>query len=145
MNETQIMIRARDLLDDHGFKHWRIEFSETKEMVAYCDYKNQRLVFSRCYVGNPTTRWENVITHEVAHAIVGPGYGHGITWQRTHRFLGGDGERCQKGTTLAPEHFKWRVECSVDGSLLGRVHRRGKALARGVCRCHGKPPVWIEQ
>jgi predicted SprT family Zn-dependent metalloprotease len=43
---------------------------------------------------NTEARIENTILHEIAHALVGCGHGHDLTWKRMALAIGCDGNRC---------------------------------------------------
>lgn len=85
----------------------------------------------------------NTLTHEVAHALMGPGYGHSASWQARHRMLGGNGKPCS-GIPQPVDTYKWSIQCGVDGHEIGRVNRRGKRLNRSLCRCHNAALSWVE-
>src|SRR5215471_13596338 len=38
--------------------------------------------------------YNNTMTHEIAHAIVGPNHGHDQVWTEKHLEMGGDGQPC---------------------------------------------------
>jgi len=142
MNETQIKRIALDMLRDNFLYGWTVKFGNNSRTIGYCHYPTQSLTFSRRYIGNETVDWQNVISHEVAHALVGHGHGHDAVWARQHRALGGDGKRCQEGARLAPDQYKWIIKCSQDRREIGRVNRKGKRLQRSGCKCHAAALLW---
>ena len=80
---------------------------------------------------------ENVILHELAHAIAGESHGHDAFWQGVHRKLGGDGSQfCHDFRER--HHFRYSIEC---GS--GCVHHRHRLKTQfwnnRVCNKHNMP------
>ena len=73
---------ARSALDEHGKKDWSIGFHATKKNIGLCQYDKKRIMFSSYWLPLLNTQdWHNIIKHEVAHALMGPGYGHGKAWR----------------------------------------------------------------
>lgn len=88
MKQTEI------LLDKFWLFDWSIELQEFEyEIYGVCDYVNKAIIlsmnaFALLDYGNI---W-NVIHHEVAHAIAGPGHAHDEVWEQIAKMIGCDGE-----------------------------------------------------
>ena len=137
---------AREVMRENGLTDWSFSLNNNTNRVGVCKYGPRRIEISARFAGQMTeAQVMNVITHEVAHALVGPGVGHGVLWQRMHRSLGGDGKRCQSIANLPKDQHKWRIEDGVDGRVLGYANRKGHVLASSVCTCHRVAPKWIAQ
>lgn len=145
MNTYELRTLARNIMDENGLTDWSFRVNNNTNRVGVCKYSTRTIEVSQMFLPNMSDEVVlNVLTHEVAHALVGQGYGHGPVWRRTHRSLGGDGERCQS-VGLPKENYKYVILCSVTRDVLGRANRKGKVLARSVCTCHKQPPIWKEQ
>ena len=73
------------------------------------------------------------VKHEMAHALVGPGQGHGPTWRRMARTVGCQPRPCAMYVLMPPAH--WVAVCPKC-SLIYPMFRQPKAgLARWCKRC----------
>lgn len=119
---ASIRTRADALLSAHLDPGWTFDFDNAKKRAGLCNYTERRITVSR-YL---SARWdldevEQVLLHEVAHALAGHRAGHGARWLSVARGLGYTGARLHDGATaseLAPwigtcsrghEHFRYRA------------------------------------
>jgi hypothetical protein len=74
------------LMDVHGlFKDdWRWELSTRAHYTfGLCKYKRKLVRFSKSYIElNIYEEVVDTILHEIAHALAGPGKGHGYFWKK---------------------------------------------------------------
>ena len=119
---------ARQLMDDHGLKLWRLGFDRAKRAAGGCSYRRRRIVLSRFYVRlNSEDDVRNTILHEIAHALAGPGVGHGPKWKEVCRQIGARPERCYGSHIKMP---KGRVEVTCPFCEESHYrHRRPRAGA----------------
>lgn len=85
----KILETAYGLLREHGLYDWKVEFNTNESRFGVCNYRKKKIFISSFFASQLT--WQethDTILHEVAHAIVGPGYGHGIVWKRAAARLG---------------------------------------------------------
>lgn len=85
---------TRKLMDDNNLKNWRIVVDDAKRRIGVCKHTYKIIGLSRNLI--PISKDEsvlNTITHEIAHAVVGPRNGHNYIWKSKHIELGGNGER----------------------------------------------------
>lgn len=69
------------LLRKHGLISWRFEYSFTKKRFGQCDYARKTITLSNLLVAiNDWKVVEDVILHEIAHALVGSIHGHNRVW-----------------------------------------------------------------
>lgn len=102
----QVRDLATSLIATHLGPDWTFAFDHAKRRAGLCNYAARRISLSR-YL---TVRYdddtnEQTLLHEIAHAVCGPGAGHGPQWKRTARALGYRGERTLADdgmTALAP-------------------------------------------
>ena len=67
----------------------------------------------------------------MAHALAGPGVGHGAAWRRIARDLGYVGGRTHDGP-IADERARWRGSCPA-GHEFVRFRRPTRDLSCGRC------------
>lgn len=113
---------ARQCLDANGLTQWGVRLDRAKRRAGCCHYRAKELSFSAA-LGQLYTRqqMQEVVWHEVAHALAGPRAGHGPKWKRTVVSLGGTPRR-----TLDPQAAqvppKWVGVCP-NGHTVGRLRR----------------------
>jgi len=84
---------CRAELDKHGLKDWHIRLTMDFNVpfLGLCVYKDKTIILNAAHIDiHPYHEVENTIRHEVAHAIVGPGFGHGSVWEEKAREIGCD-------------------------------------------------------
>src|SRR4051812_12271673 len=75
----------------------------------------------------------DTLLHEIAHALVGPGHGHGPAWRRKCREVGARPVRCGPADMPAG---RWRARCGGCGRAFDR-HRRPKCVRGWFCKACG--------
>jgi len=79
-------------LPDRG---WKVEWFNRITLLGQCVYTTQKVNVSRGLTAlNSEESFLDTLRHEIAHALVGPGYGHGDVWK----------EKCLK-VGCKPEQF----------------------------------------
>jgi predicted SprT family Zn-dependent metalloprotease len=126
---------ARQLLDEHGLPHWTFAFNRRKRSLGYCWYDIRTIELSIYLVErNGDEAIRETLLHEIAHALVGSGHGHGPVWQAKARDIGARPERC--GHASMPQG-RWRALCGSCGALHHR-HRKPKWMSGWYCRRCGE-------
>lgn len=97
---------ADALIAHHLDPSWTFGFDNAKRRAGLCDYTHRRISVSRYLAAryDDDTNHQTLL-HEVAHAIAGPGAGHGPAWKRVARelgYVGGTTHRGETATELAP-------------------------------------------
>lgn len=137
---------ARRTMNDHGLYDWTFKFDGAKRRAGMCDHSERIIFMSRYFVGiHDEAEISNTILHEIAHALVGPGHGHGMAWKKKAAEIGCDGERCVTVADRAPFNFIPHCAGGHDLSALG-AYRVGKRMKRWACkRCgDGQPLTWVD-
>ncbi len=123
---------AVSLIDQHGLTGWRVDFDTAKRRAGVCRYEKRVIGLSA-----PLTRLHDemevrdTVLHEIAHALVGPGAGHGPAWVARARAIGCSGERCVPAD--APKvSGAWVGVCS-GGHTLERHKRPERVIGCGRC------------
>jgi hypothetical protein len=119
----RVRARAEHLLAVHlGPGGWTFAFDHARTRAGQCDFGRRRITVSRHIVTRVSDDdVDQVLLHEVAHALAGPRAGHGPVWRRTAADIGYTGSRLYDGpvaSELAPwvgtcpaghEHFRYRT------------------------------------
>lgn len=88
VDEHRIAELVSSKLSEYGLVGWNVIFSRERNRLGYCNYNTKEICISRRVI---LTSWDEAVDtalHEVAHAIVGPGKGHGLAWKNAAASLG---------------------------------------------------------
>ncbi|ASR87250.1 SprT-like protease [Mycobacterium phage LastHope] len=131
------------LIREHGLIGWTVAWDNARRRAGQCRYSTRTISLSRALLRQRSyDDTMMTITHEIAHALVGPKHGHNAVWAAKHRELGGNGQRCFEHLD---ESAPWMGTCS-HGKKFAR-YRAPKRLDGWRCRCAagGTPIVWANQ
>lgn len=123
---------ADALIADHLDGEWGFAFDRAKRRAGMTNHTDRRIQVSRHLAERaPIDEVQQVLLHEVAHAIAGYGAAHGPSWRRIARDLGYVGGRLHDGD-VARDLAPWLGQCPA-----GHVHHRFRAPARSMscARC----------
>ena len=85
----EVAIEARGLMDRHGLGEWTLGFIAARGKLGECRPLDRRIGLSRHHaVTGPRELVTDTILHEIAHALAGPGAGHGPAWKAIARKIG---------------------------------------------------------
>ncbi len=111
---------------------WSFGFDNAKTRAGQCNYTRKRITVSRYLAARfDDDEIHQVLLHEVAHAIAGPGTGHGALWKRIARELGYVGKRTHDSEG-ATEFAPWVGTCPA-GHVHYRYRRPTKPMSCGKC------------
>lgn len=124
---------AENLLKKYGLAEqgWKFKWDSAKSRGGLCNYAKKTISMSRFLV----PRWTpqeitNVLLHEAAHALVGPGHGHDYVWANKVLSIGGDASVTHNSPTV---QRPWVATCANHG-VLGYRYRKTKNLVCALCR-----------
>jgi hypothetical protein len=81
--------RAATVVVDYGVRGYTVRVGAVEKGTwAHCDYVARELVFSRALLWCDWVFVNQIILHEVAHALAGSKAGHGPTWKATAQGMG---------------------------------------------------------
>jgi predicted SprT family Zn-dependent metalloprotease len=142
----QTQLEANALLRQHGLyaQGWRFIWDNAKTRGGQCKHRERTISMSKYLV--PLWSEDQVtqtLIHEVAHAVVGPGNGHGRVWQAQMRAMGVRADRCHSNETVQGRYLAICDHCGVDAH---RAHRMSPAMKQGrhlhaACR---KSVRWVD-
>jgi hypothetical protein len=128
-----VRARAEHLMAEHlGRSGWSFAFDHAKTRAGQCDFGRKRITVSRhLAVRSTDADVDQVLLHEIAHALAGPRAGHGPTWRRTAAALGYTGSRLHDGP-IASDLAPWIGTCPA-----GHEHHRYRTPTRPLAcaRC----------
>ena len=114
--ERLIAVRTEAIQLLHDFdlwdKGWRFQFSNQINTVGVCNHDNRTIHYSQKFVLKSTPESiTDTLLHEIAHALVGRGQGHGVNWQRQAIAIGANPyAKCQGGSVTSAK-YKYSIEC----------------------------------
>lgn len=126
---------ATQLMNEFALTGWTFRFDGAKRRFGRCSYWQREISLSGSLVTlNERADVENTIRHEIAHALVGPGAGHGPRWRSQAVACGAKPERCYGSWVLEPA-ASWVARCVMCEMTTLRVRRRNIACGR-CCERH---------
>ncbi|MEY3972050.1 MAG: hypothetical protein RLY84_443 [Actinomycetota bacterium] len=85
----QAVALAHELFIQHRLINYSFGFDRAINRAGQCDFRARRITVSRHLVENCTLHEvEQIILHEIAHALVGKDAGHGRIWRAKAREIG---------------------------------------------------------
>jgi predicted SprT family Zn-dependent metalloprotease len=125
---------ARMVMDSFGLCEWRFGYDRATRRLGCCNYRTMMISLSRHFVrmnGLPEIR--QTLLHEIAHALSGPGHGHGRVWRAMANRVGCRPVRCGRAEMPAG---KWRASCPGCSRGFHR-HKSPKRMTGWHCRACG--------
>ncbi|WYV99262.1 hypothetical protein KoPa4_00094 [Pseudomonas phage vB_PpuM-KoPa-4] len=125
-------------LEEYGLrsKGWTGKFnSRTSKRLGQCQYDNKVIELGSFYVENNSEELvKDTILHEIAHALAGPGTGHGPVWKQWCLVVGAHPVARWKGPDvgLVQKPMKYRLAIKhPDGKIepLQKLSNRRTCLA----------------
>lgn len=144
-NDPVVVSRwARKVLDSFGLGDWVFAYDGARRRLGCCDHRECRITMSWHFAQrNGPAEIRDTMLHEIAHALVGRGHGHGPVWRAMARRVGARPERCGRADMPAG---RWRATCPSCERKWTR-HRRPQAGRRhwcGKCGPERGPLLWRE-
>ena len=134
MHLTKAKKLAEDLMKKHGLEGWTFRFDRAKRRFGYCNYKQKTITLSKEITRlNDEERVKNTLLHEIAHALLGPGYGHKWEWQNKALEIGCDAERCFNPNVVKIPKGKYLYECPNCKKVTEYMRKLRRATACGPC------------
>lgn len=143
---VRAQLEANALLREHGLADagWTFVWDNARRRGGQCRYSTRQISMSKYLVPMWTMEQvRDVLIHEIAHALVGSGHGHGPVWARKMRELGAKPERTHSNETV---QGRYAAICDACGAEVYRAHRYTAAMRQGrhlhsVCM---KPVRWVD-
>lgn len=123
---------ALGLMAEHvELADWRFAFSRhARRTLGVCKHRQKVIVLSTSFVTlNTDDVVRDIILHELAHALVGPGHGHDAIWKAKAVELGANPDRVCTTAVMPPGD--WQATC---GSCRRTFHQYRRPTRRYWCR-----------
>jgi SprT protein len=132
MNLNDARKLARQLMQEHGVPaEWTFQFDRSKVRFGKCNYGRKEISLSRYLVElNDEPEVRETILHEIAHALLPRGAGHGPKWRALAGSIGCQAKRCYGEEVTRPTP-KYKGTCPKCRRVIHR-HRR-TVVACGRC------------
>ena len=140
---SEAMLLAFDLMKTHGIKEtWTFKFDGAKGRGGLCNHGKRFISLSRHFVEAATiAEVRNTLLHEIAHALVGPGHGHGRVWKQKAREIGCTAERCHS-VKMPDKHYNYAATCSACDFTYQRIRLRANVRNHSACaKCWQAPKL----
>jgi len=132
---------ARDLMNQHGAGGWAFAFDRARRRFGCCQHRHHLITLSEPLTKlNSEAEVRDTILHEIAHALVGPGAGHGIKWRQQAALIGARPERCYSAKTVNTVTRPWMATCPKCSQVFHRF-RRPRRLRWCLCALAGYDPA----
>lgn len=98
-SDMSVIHWARGVMADHGLieQGWKVVINKRlSRALGRCCYSKKTIEFCEDHVkGDSFETIRDTLLHEIAHALVGPGHGHGDVWKRMAVRVGADPVACK--------------------------------------------------
>lgn len=142
---SNIVFRAHELFRQHNLDGWRFKLDFALKRAGNCNFTTKTITLSKHMIESvhvTDQQIENILLHEVAHAIVGHTHGHDDTWRQKALELGCDGQRCHS-LDFTPKS-KYVIKCPCGACNITRMRFKKSAWEKKMCAvCMG--PFTITQ
>lgn len=127
---------ARAKMKEFGLTDWTFELGKATRTHGVTVYRSKTIRMSRVFIEhNSEEACMNVLLHEIAHALVGPGHHHNAVWQAKALQIGCDGRRTVQSNVRVEK--AWIVTCPECG-VSGKSGRRDTRFVCAVCYRDGR-------
>lgn len=123
---------AKEQLPKWGLDDWKFVWDiRAVRRYGQCRYDKKEIGVTKKLANiNSIEESKDVVLHEIAHALTGPGHGHDATWKRLCRQVGARPERCYKpeakGGAVKTIKGKYKLINKDTGEIYHIYHRRPK-------------------
>jgi predicted SprT family Zn-dependent metalloprotease len=124
---------CRSYMNSYGLGYWKIELDRSKRRLGRCNHTHKTISLSIPFIElNDKDEVLDVILHEIAHALAGPGHGHDSVWRQICIDIGAR-PQVYNITALVPAGV-WQAQCGMCGNVFHK-HRLVKNISRWCGRC----------
>lgn len=131
---AELRAYARQLLDQHGLSEWNLRLDTAKRRAGLTNYQRKQISLSRLLLcAYPEAQMRDVILHEIAHAQVGAGQGHGPKWQQAAKKLGANPRACINDQNLPTPEASWVGVCPNCAHVRSLYSAPRRVTSCGAC------------
>jgi predicted SprT family Zn-dependent metalloprotease len=119
------------LMHKHNLRGWSFKWDNSLRRFGCCSQGRKYIGLSRKLVEvNNVEQVKDTILHEIAHALAGPGVGHGQKWKDICVQIGAKPERCYDSDDTNTPEMKYYAVCGA----CGRKHEKARLKLKHVRR-----------
>ena len=144
MDLKELEALARQEMLNNGLHGWTFGWANTKRRLGVCKYRLKRIEIAEYYARHSSR--ESVLDtlfHEIAHAVVGPGKGHGPVWKAAAIRLGATPRACETSTNVVMKPGDWQATCAICQKVYHR-YKRPMTVTGYRCKCTPRSPLVFE-
>lgn len=98
---------GESLLKEYQLYNWKMDKHKSFKAVGTCDEANKKISLSSLVIPYCTNKAVNdILLHEISHALVGVRNGHNKIWKQKCIELGGTGNRLMMNKDYIPEKYE---------------------------------------
>ena len=123
-----------NLMNQYGLiaKGWKFRVVSLvynrKNVLGYCNHNTKEIQILAAMVANEDHAMiMEIIRHEIAHAIVGPGHGHDTVWRSAARMVGANPRATvhttQLSTTTIKTRYKYQLALKNSDGTIERIEQ----------------------
>jgi hypothetical protein len=141
MDLKELQSLAQATMAEHGLGGWTFRFGRSKRRLGMCDHRRKCIEIAAYYAYfTPEGLVKDTLLHEVAHALAGPGAGHGPKWKAVAARIGATPKACDDSEETVVPPGDWQAVCPGCSKTHYR-YRRPMTLSGYRCRCVAKSPL----
>lgn len=135
---------ARQMMNEYGLGAWSFKFDSATKRFGVCKYTQRVIGMSkRLTQANTEEQCVDTVLHEIAHALVGPGHGHGPVWKAKAAEIGARPEACYSPDNVV-QVGKYKAFCASCGPT-PRITQDRRPTRNYMCRMHRERIQWRDQ
>ena len=135
MNPADARTLAQVLLNKHELHDWTFAFNRRKRAFGLCDFHKRTIYLSAVLTElNAEAEVRDTLLHEIAHALAGPGAGHGPTWRKVAQAVGAKPRRCYSAEEVRQPQSRYLLVCPSCGKSRPCYREPTRVYACRNCR-----------
>jgi SprT protein len=147
-DQTWVENRAQQLFELHGLaSSWVFAWDNAATRFGQCDHRRRRITLSKhLSAAGSADEVEQVLLHEIAHALVGARAAHGALWLHRARSIGYVGGRTHT-SEAAIDRAKWLGRCPLGHEVI-RFRKPQRSMSCAKCEKRYNPDyviTWSER
>jgi predicted SprT family Zn-dependent metalloprotease len=132
---------AREMMREHNLVGWTFQYDNATKRFGVCKYTKRVIGMSkRLTLANDEAQAMDTVLHEIAHALVGYGHGHGPVWKAKAREIGAVPKACVASTEVVLVG-KYKGYCAFCGPQ-HRIAQDRRPTRQLACKMHNETIQW---
>lgn len=140
---------AESMLKTNGLTDWSVGVNARRNTLAETWHEEKKIMFSKYFIALATKeQFTGVSLHEIAHALLGPGFGHGDEFVETCMNMGLHPEYTSGDVKVSINRYRFTcpscgftgthnagcdkacVRCSVDGATVVMIKTKNTIIVK---------------